>query len=227
MAVTRDYYEILNVERGASGNEIKRAYRRLALKYHPDRNPDDTTAEKNFKEAITKQRNLIWRNLYRNKVIAQAVSEYTKEDNTLGLQDPQVLILVGTTVHLENLSKLLPDYELVYNSPGKSGLPKMNNKAREDIFNKFKTQEVRKVIATSCWGTGVDFPDLDIIVTASGKSGPIDVIQHTGRATRRGSGDKKMGYVIDFNDQWCKWGKWKATKRKSLYKSMGWKILEN
>lgn len=51
MAVTRDYYEILNVERGASGNDIKRAYRRLALKYHPDRNPDDTSAEKNFKEA--------------------------------------------------------------------------------------------------------------------------------------------------------------------------------
>ncbi len=51
MATTRDYYEVLGVERTANGDEIKRSYRRLAMKYHPDRNPGDAEAESKFKEA--------------------------------------------------------------------------------------------------------------------------------------------------------------------------------
>ena len=47
----RDYYEILGVDRDASEKDIKKAYRRLAMKYHPDRNPDDVDADAKFKEA--------------------------------------------------------------------------------------------------------------------------------------------------------------------------------
>lgn len=47
----RDYYEVLGVGRDASEADIKKAYRRLAMKYHPDRNPDDKDAENAFKEA--------------------------------------------------------------------------------------------------------------------------------------------------------------------------------
>ena len=50
MTAKRDYYDILSVQRNASGDEIKRSYRKLAIKFHPDKNPDDPHAEEKFKE---------------------------------------------------------------------------------------------------------------------------------------------------------------------------------
>lgn len=50
MAEKRDYYEVLGLKKGASSDEIKKAFRKMAMKYHPDRNPDNKEAEEKFKE---------------------------------------------------------------------------------------------------------------------------------------------------------------------------------
>lgn len=47
----RDYYEVLGVEKNASADEIKKAYRKKAIQFHPDKNPGDKQAVENFKEA--------------------------------------------------------------------------------------------------------------------------------------------------------------------------------
>ena len=51
MANKRDFYDVLGVNKSSSSDEIKKAYRKLAIKYHPEKNPGDKDAEEKFKEA--------------------------------------------------------------------------------------------------------------------------------------------------------------------------------
>ena len=92
MSNKRDYYEVLGVDKSASKDVIKKAYRKLAMKYHPDRNPDDSEAEAKFKEAseaadvlLSDEKNHVMINL-----VMQRLKELAEEAK----------VLVVSTLHL-------------------------------------------------------------------------------------------------------------------------------
>ncbi len=86
MAVTKDYYKILNVRSTASVGEIKNAYRKLAMKYHPDRNPDDALAAAVFTE-VAEAYNILSdvdaRKKYNYERTLTAAEEYEKPVETI------------------------------------------------------------------------------------------------------------------------------------------------
>ena len=71
-----DYYDILGISKGASAAEIKKAYRKMALKYHPDKNPDNKEAEEKFKKAAEAYEVLV--TLIKNRVMTNLVTRPLK-----------------------------------------------------------------------------------------------------------------------------------------------------
>ena len=86
MAVTKDYYRILSVKSSATPAEIKNAYRKLAMKYHPDRNPDDALAAAIFTDAVEAYKVLAdidARNQYNYQRYLIAEQEYKRPVETI------------------------------------------------------------------------------------------------------------------------------------------------
>lgn len=177
-------------------------------------------------------RHLIWRNDERNKMIAGAVQSLRKN---MG-DDLQILIVVKTVDHAINLGRYLTDFQLVYGTMKSSLKDRYESRGmlekgkhpitaieREAFKQAFRKGTLRRVIATQVWGTGVDFPSLEVLVRADGKSSPIDSTQIPGRVTRRADG-KSVGIVVDCSDGFYKMLEDRARKRKSIYIGKGWKV---
>lgn len=201
-----------------------------------DLGPDTCSDQSSgYSSQVAKKRNTYWNNSMRNRAIAAAVG-------TLGTQlklpdDPQVLVLVETLEHALYMKQALPDYELVYanadvrdlNDFGNSGmLPEgfvpLTDRRRKELLQQFEEGTLRKVIATGCWGTGVDFVQLDVLVYASGSPSEIQTTQWPGRNSRIREG-KEFGLIVDCTDRFDNWGRRRALMRVRNYKKHGWEII--
>ena len=183
---------------------------------------------------VAKKRWCYWLNSRRNRLFALAIPKLA-EKYELG-EDPQVLVLVDTLAHAVALKKHLPDYELMYSSGSSAqiadysedlpeGTVALTEAKRAEMLANFSDGTLRKVIATGCWGTGVDFKFLDILVYASGAPGSITATQWPGRNSRKYEG-KKFGLVVDCDDKFDPWAVQRASSRFRCYKKNGWEVIE-
>ena len=183
-----------------------------------------------------KKRNCYWRNEVRNQALAEATLTFPAK---LGMRDdPQVLVLTETTEHAFRLARRLPGFEVVYANMASDRLAKLKSlrlvpddykpltgRQRDALLMNFEAGRVRKVVATGCWGTGVDFVHLDVIVNASGSPSPISTVQWAGRNSRMYEG-KSFGLLIDSLDKWDTWANGRAKLRVREYKKKGWELLK-
>lgn len=190
--------------------------------------PEDRTT------TVAMERWNIWRSSDRNAVIAEAVDwAFT----TFG-RDSQMLITVRTVEHAVYLGYQLRrmDFALVYaQMDGEDrlrweklgmlpkGIHPITSDQREQMRIDFKDGKLKRAIATSVWGTGIDFPQLNILVRADGQGGTIPNTQLPGRVTRKSDG-KNVGIVIDFDDKFQKTLAGRYQRRATDYRKRGWQI---
>jgi len=188
--------------------------------------------------SVARKRAMYWRNERRNKLMADFINLGLQEH--CEVKDPQILVLVDVIDHAAHLSRMLPDFTVVHGDGGNKEDERltemttyisevngqvMTAKARDKYQEDFASGKLRRVIATGCWGTGVDFPGLNVLVLASGPASEIITTQWPGRAARLADG-KTVGLVVDPSDEWNDWPYSRAQKREAVYKSSGWPIKE-
>lgn len=187
----------------------------------------------NVQTTTALERHGLWRNKERNTLISQMVQwieQYFPPDQ-------QILISVKSVEHAVHLGHLLPDFKLIYSTmvPDKrlrwekwGLLPKgehpLTAQAREQASKEFRSGKLRRVIATGVWGTGVDFPGLNVVIRADGQRSSIQSTQVPGRATRSNDGQKEYGIVIDFDDVFHDTLANRAEGRFRHYRKKGWAI---
>lgn len=181
---------------------------------------------------IQKKRCCYWNNAGRDAVIAKGIDEVLDK---IG-RDSQVLVLVEAAEHALRIQQHLPGYELVLGGLSKSVRNKLVRahiipadyippSAAEvlDKQNRFSSGELRRVIATGKWKTGVDFKGLHLIVQASGEVSPIGVAQAGGRVSRT-DGVKVEGHILDTFDDFSPWSRGRSQDRLRVYRKIGWKV---
>ena len=209
-------------------------------------NTDGFTAV-DYENPVVLERRGLWRNIERNKLIAQTVKWALAEFG----QDSQTLIAVKTLDHLVHLGAELnreglgftlmygsmePERRQKYENWGliEQGKHPLTGQEKERIQEDFTSGKLRRVIATAnssgVWGTGMNFPHLEILVRADGQSGAILNTQISGRVSRKpnsATGDEKCeGILIDFADTFSKILQGRATRRMGLYRKKGWQIKQ-
>ena len=166
-----------------------------------------------------------WRHEERNQLIAADARSYG--------DDVQVLIYVTTVDHLLRLKALLPEFEPVYAPSRLSkrnyaaavdlGLQPMTGERFAAITKQFTTGEIKKVIVTTCWNVGVDFPQLAVLIRADGGASDTDAIQVPGRAARVFDG-KEYAVLHDYADEFIHRAEDRGKRRVAAYRRHQWDV---
>jgi superfamily II DNA or RNA helicase len=187
--------------------------------------------EFNHSNPTIRKRKQTWNNADWNAAVASVARHWENEE---GFDDPQILIITDSMEHVIRLGALLPEYEWVYATSDKKRIDRFKKwgilpqdwqpekpKVMKDKIQKIEAGGIRKVIATTTLGTGVDLRHLDIMIRADGGSSEISNIQFRGRATR---GDH--GVYCDFmvvGDKNCRN---KSLARRRSCQRAGWTVKE-
>lgn len=175
---------------------------------------------------VSKKRAGLWRNEFRNRMFADRLRQYP--------DDVQCLLLVETVEHAIHMWQHLKDYALCYGSmkPELYATAKRNGllphnfvdvspEVRYNMQIAFERGELKKVIATDVWATGVDFEQLSVVARADGRDSEVLDTQGPGRGSRVFEGKSHAEIIdsIDFFDTQCQA---KSRGRFKTYESLGW-----